>query len=193
MMDEKAATAVLARAMAVVDAAEVPDVLREAAFTAAVGLLASGQPDLSSAGGAQPSPGDGLGAAEGGLLDRIASGLGIDRRRAGNLFAEKDGAPELIVKASTLPQTKAAGAHDVALLVMASRQLSGLDEYTEPDVLRDSAKRYGKFDPSNFGKHMKSLDNYIITSGKGKAAKRRLTQPGLEAAADLARRYLEES
>lgn len=191
-MDDGAIVSVLTRATAVVDAAGVPDELREAAFTAAIGLLASGPPASAPSGVVQLSTSASTVAADGDLIGRVASGLGLDRRQAGNLFAEKDGAPELIVKASKLPQTKAAGAHDVALLVMASRQLGGVDEYTEPEVLREAAKRYGKFDQGNFGKHMRSLDNYIITSGKGKVAKRKLTQPGLEAAADLARTYLAE-
>ncbi len=192
-MDEKAIADVLTRAVAVVDAADVPNDLREAAYTAAVQLLASGQPDTAAPRGVQPPSSAGAAGADGDLIGRIASGLGLDRRPAGNLLAEKDGAPELIIKASKLPQTKAAAAHDIALLVMASRQLGGVDDYTDPEVLRDAVKRYGKFDQGNFGKHMKALDNYIITSGKGKAAKRKLTQPGLEAASDLARAYLEES
>jgi hypothetical protein len=47
-----------------------------------------------------------------------------------------------------------------------------------------------QFDRNNFAGHMKKLDNLIITNGKGVSAKRKLTQPGIEEAAELANKYL---
>lgn len=126
------------------------------------------------------------------MLDKVAAGLDLPSNKIQRLFAEKDGAPELIVKATKLPKSKAGAAHDISLLTMAARQLGGLEDYTETGVLRDTTKRYGKFDSGNFGTQMRSLDNLILTDGKGANAKRKLTQPGVEAAAELAKKYLEE-
>ena len=192
-MDEERITDILAKAAAIVDAARLPNDLRAPGYTAAVGLLAGPHP-ADGAGAAGPTPvrpaGGEFAPPPSGLLDRIAAGLAIDSKEIRNLYDETDGAPVLIVKSNKLPSSKAAGAHDIALLVMAARQLGGVDDYTEAGVLRDAAKRYGKFDQANFGKHMTALDNLILTKGKGPSAKRKLTQPGIEAAAELAKEYL---
>jgi hypothetical protein len=195
-MNENAVTDLLKKAEAVVDAADLADDLRSPGFEAAVQLLSSGRVFAAPtppvpAGASVPGDGDSLGSAKG-LLDRIATGMGIDPKEIRNLYEEADGVPILNVKSSELPGSKAAGAHDVALLVMGARQLAGIDDYTEAAILRDAAKRYGKFDQANFGKHMTALDNLILTSGKGPSAKRKLTQPGIEAAAELAKAYLAE-
>jgi hypothetical protein len=75
-------------------------------------------------------------------------GLELAPEKVKRIFAEKDGAPQLIVKSSKMP--KAAAAHDIALLVMATRQVAGLDDYTEAEVIRETVRRYGKFDSTNF-------------------------------------------
>jgi len=192
-VDENRIIDILAKAAAIVDAADLPDDLRAPGYTAAVGLLASAHPADAAAAGQTPIQlASGRSAPPSGLLDRIAAGLAIDSREIRNLYDEADGAPVLIVKSSGLPSSKAAGSHDVALLVMAARQLGGVDDYTDAGVLRDAAKHYGKFDQANFGKHMTALDNLILTTGKGSSTKRKLTQPGIEAAAELAKEYLAE-
>jgi hypothetical protein len=190
-------TDVLKRAMAVVEDAEVPDELRRAAFTAAVGLLAGA---TTVRGSAPPTPGrqpagtpPGPAATDADpLTAKIAAGLGVEAAKVERVFAEKDGEPVLTIKSAKLPRSKAGGAHDIALLLMGARQASGIDEYTEAGRLRDETKRYGKFDGKNFGTQMKSLDNYILTDGKGAAAKRKLTVTGLEAAGELVEKYAEE-
>lgn len=197
-MDEERVTKMLAAAAAAVEKAGVPEQFREAAFTAALGLLTgqqfAGEPTsvLPAVPSPPPAHSPAAGSTGSKMLDLIADGLELDARRVQNLYADKDGSPELILKASKLPKVKSAAAHDIALLVMAARQLGGIDDYTEAKVLRDAAKRYGKFDQSNFGQHMRALDNLIITDGKGVSAKRKLTQPGIEQAAELAKGYLGE-
>jgi hypothetical protein len=152
-MDEKRVSDFLAKAAAAVDAADLPDDLRAPGFTAAVGLLAGGQvADDAGADGGQvpPTQAGGSSARATEVLDRIAAGMGIDPGAIRRIYEEVDGTPVLNVKSNKLPKSKAAGAHDVALLVMAARQLGGVDEYTEAGVLRDAAKRYAKFDQGNF-------------------------------------------
>jgi len=125
--------------------------------------------DLRQVGRRTPNTG-GTGSA---VLDSIAAGLEIDADKVRRVFA-KNGEPELIMKSGKLPRTRAAAAADIAMLVMAGVR-----------SLRESCRRYGKFDQGNFGKHMRSLDNYIITDGRGVSARRKLTHPGIEAAAEL--------
>ncbi len=71
---------------------------------------------------------------------------------------------------------------------MAGRQLGGIDEYTDVEVLRETSKHYSRLDSKNFAKHMKALDHCTITANKAK----KLTHPGIEEASELAKKYLGE-
>ncbi len=118
------------------------------------------------------------------MLDKIAMGLGLSAAQVVHLFADKDGVPELKVKSSKLPSQKATGARDIALLVMAARQLGGIDEYR-------SSRCYEGLRPTrleNFAKHMKALDHCTITTSRAK----KLTNPGIEEASELAQKYVGE-
>jgi hypothetical protein len=199
-MNEDPVVEILTRAVAAIDNADVPTDLREAAFTAALRLLTEEQQPAglqsevsatSSTSTRTPPGGDGAGTGSN-VLDKVAARLELDPKNVVKLFAEKDGVPELILKARDLPTTKSDAARDIALLVMAARQLGDVEEYTEGEVLRVTCKRFGRFDSANFANHIKRLDNFIITDGKGVTAKRKLTQPGIEAAAELAKKYLGE-
>lgn len=196
-MDDKQVADLLTRALSAVDTAKVPEDLREAAFKAAISLMTGGS---SAAPPAPPAPpatqqqgGKQSGSSSGSeLIDRIAEELDVEPAMLRRLFADKNGEPELIVKSSKLPKPKAAAAADLALLIMASRQAAGIDDYTEAEVLRGTVKRYGKFDSANFATQMKSLDNFILTDGKGASVKRKLTHPGMEAAGELVEKYTAE-
>jgi hypothetical protein len=147
-MNAERVTDLLADAVAAVEAANVPEGLREAAFTGALQLLAGEQLAVARSGAVEPPSAeqiaprsDPVGAGSS-VLDRVAAGLELDSSKVVRLFDEKDGAPELIVKAKDLPTAKSDAARDIALLVMAARQLGGIEEYTEANVLRDACKRY---------------------------------------------------
>jgi hypothetical protein len=206
-VDDGQVVGLLRRALEAIETAKIPDDLRESAFAAALGLL-TGQ-STSDAGGGDPAPipaetggesdsgqtvGGGARTATGSpLLDRVASGLEVDDSLVVRVFAEKNGVPELSVKTNRLPRTDSAGAHDIALLVMAARQLSKIEDSTEGATLRDACKTYGKLDQSNFSKHMKALDRLVRTEGRGQTAKRTLTRPGIEKAAELVKQYADET
>lgn len=197
-VDDQQLVGLLKRALAAVDNSGAPDDLREAAFTAAITLLSDGaaevpQPRLQAGGSTSGSGAARRRATASELLDKIAQGLEIDGAKVAKVFADKDGQPELILKTSKLPATKSGAASEIALLVMAARQAAGIDEYTEAEAIRAACKRYGKFDSANFGSSMKSLDNYILTSGRGVSMKRKLTNPGLEAAVELIEKYAGDS
>jgi hypothetical protein len=196
-MDDTEVAGLLTRALTAIDVAQVPEDLREVAFTNALALLNGGltpapaglsASTLSAALPASTVAGAGA-SSESGLLDKIAAAIGIELAKIKRVFAEQDGAPQLIVKSNKLPKAKAAAAHDIALLLMAGRQLGGLDDYTDAAILREVVKRYGKFDRANFAGQMKALDHYILTEGKGASTKRKLTHPGIEAAAEMVDKY----
>lgn len=191
-MDDNKVSELLSRALSAVDTAKVPTDLREVAFSTAIAMLTDGHIGAAS----PPSPPteqqetNGKFSSSGSqLLDTIAKKLEVEPAIVRRLFAEKDGEPELIVKSSKLPKSKSAAAPDIALLVMAGRQAGGIEDYTESSVLREAAKHYGKFDQANFATQMKSLDNYILTDGKGVSMKRKLTHPGIEASVALIEKY----
>jgi hypothetical protein len=196
-MDDNQVTDLVARALAVVKAAETPDALQEAAFTSALALL-TGSPVQTSPGGnvgsgavgqhGQQPPPSSNGHTGSTMLDKIAVGLGLTAGQVVHVFADKDGEPELKIRSSKLPSQKASGARDIALLVMAGRQLGGIDEYTDVEVLREASKHYSRLDSKNFAKHMKALDHCTITSNKAK----KLTHPGIEEASELAKKYVGE-
>jgi hypothetical protein len=188
---------ILASAVAAVDRANVPTDLRAAAFTAALRLLADEEPAAAGRDVPalrrptnQPPPGGAPTTSSSSLLETVAAGLELDPSKIGKLFAEKDGEPELILKTRELPTAKSEAAQELSLVVMAARQLGGVEEYTEAEVLRSVCRRYGKFDSANFATHMKKLDNLIITKGRGVNVQRKLTQPGVEEASRLATKYL---
>jgi hypothetical protein len=185
----------LEEAAKVVDQAGLPENLRPIAFARTLDVLGTNArevPPTAGETGAASSPGSSLNTHGSTVLDRIATGLDVDGARIARLFAEKDGEPVLIVKSSALPKTASAAACDIALLTMAARQLGELEDYTDSEILREGVKKYGKFDSANFAASIKSLDNLILTEGKGSGVKRKLTVPGVETAAELAKKYLSE-
>jgi hypothetical protein len=190
----------LRSASAAVNSAAVPDDLRAAAFKAAVRLLAwdavSGDRNAEASARQPPAVGPqrATGSADSGsaLLERIGERVHVTADRLGYVYAEDGRHVRVIIRSAKLAKAKAAGAQQVALLVMAGRQAAGIDDYTESSVLRDECKRYGKFDQTNFGKHMRALDDAVITQGKAQTTKRKLTDPGFDRAGELTTKLLGE-
>jgi len=202
-MDKESVTVVLKEAHEAVKDAGISQGLREPAFVAAIALRAGGGPSSGVDGsGAARQEGSQVGDLTSGPGDApdammaIAEGLSAASggqftvKELERIYAVRDGVPELKVRSSDLPNSKAAGTVDVALLTMAGRQLAAVEEYTEAELLRETTKKFGKFDVGNFAKHVGRLDHLVLTDGTGRAAKRRLTNPGLEEAAARARAYL---
>src|SRR4051794_23708358 len=102
----------LAPAAAAGGQAKNPQELPRVAFTAALGALAGQQPGGAPAGAAPAVPtlplagSPAVGGTGSEVLDLIADGLELNAREVQNLYAEKNGSPELIVKASKLPKAK---------------------------------------------------------------------------------------
>lgn len=176
----------LRRAQKVVDDAKVSDDLRAAAFAKAFDSLAvdrlpvAAEPEPESRPISQSPGGD--------IFDRISAKLQVDRDLVADIYYENDGDLGISVPSSRLARSTTAGAKQLALLVAAGRQASGLDEqWTQSEQLREICQYFGKFDTGNFGKTLASMDDVFQLKGKGVSREVRVKQPGFEQAAELVR------
>lgn len=177
----------LRRAQKVVDEAKVSDDLRAAAFAKAFDSLAAVDraPVAAKANPESRPPSQSSG---GDIFDRISAKLQVDRDLVADIYYENDGDLGISVPSSRLARSTTAGARQLALLVAAGRQASGLDEqWTQSEQLREVCQYFGKFDTGNFGKTLASMDDVFQLKGKGVSREVRVKQPGFEQAADLVR------
>lgn len=190
-MNDKTVSDLLKRAWAAVDGAEVPEHLHEVAYTAALEMLTGDSSAADTTNGADGSQArrNGHSTPTGSVIDRMATELGVEASKVQRVFAEKNGAPELVVKSGKLPKSRSAAAYDISLLTLVARQACGLDDYTESKALREACRGYGKFDKNNFGKTMRSLDSFTVTKGSRQAQQRKLTKPGKETGSQLIEKY----
>lgn len=174
------------------DEAGVPDDLRvtafEKAFDAMMGptVNASEAPDRTL----DQRPGDGSGNAEttnGPSLAAIARRLGLDPELVGEIYYVEGDALGLAIASSKLHPKKAAATQQIALLVAAGRQAGGWDEWTPVGRIREVARDYGRFDVANFAGTIKRMGEAFSFRGRGRDVEVRLTRPGYEQAATLAR------
>ncbi|MCL4078435.1 hypothetical protein MX659_02300 [Coriobacteriia bacterium Es71-Z0120] len=187
---------ILAEALKAVETAKVPKELQQVAFEKAVEIL-SGQ----SAPAAAPAHGTASGApagmvapaVEGGTdsIGRIATKLGIDRESAERVFHIEDDDLKLVLPSSKLASPKKTATEEIALLVVAGRQASGLDqETTDADKIRTVAEHYRKYDPPNFSRTIKDMRDLFIVRENGRKKMIKMTQPGWEAAQQLVSRIV---
>lgn len=190
----------LKSAIAAVDASGAKDDLREEAFKAAIALLAGGTPAAAGAPAVTPAPpivsGTGPAAPKpavpgdtGDPLDAVAAYLNCGTADVHRIFAVQDGVPELKVPTKMLPLKKGTATPDLALLAMAARQGAAIEEYTEGKSIREAVKVYSKFDQSNHSQYMRNLDHLVLKKGSGATVERKLTRPGIEAAAAKVAEY----
>jgi len=186
---------ILAEAYKAVQDADLPQELQEVAFEKAVELI-SGQGVMrstaGSAGEASISSAESVAAAEeSDLIGRIARRLKIGRESAERIFHIEGDDLKLVVPSSKLSSAKKTATEEIALLVAAGRQAGGLDqETTDADKAREVAEHYRKYDQANFSRTIKDMHNVFIVRENGRKKAVKMTQPGWEAAAELAARIL---
>jgi hypothetical protein len=172
-----------------IDDASVPDDLRVAAFEKTFDALltpvVSGvRPAADSFPGRQsPQP---TGAA-GPSLGAIASKLGLDAELVEEIYYVDGDNLGLAVAASRFDSKKAGATQEIALLLAAGRQAGGWDEWTPVSRVRDVCREYGRFDPANFATTVKRMGSVFSFRGKAREVEVRVTRPGYEQAANLAR------
>jgi hypothetical protein len=170
-------------ALKAVEDAKVPEDLREKAFEKAFDWTTQDRKSSSEAfdkdgGTAARSPSRGP-------LAQIAEKLRIDPAVVEDVFFEDDGEVGVGIAASSLEPSKSGATRQLALLVAASRQASGLEEWTPSAAIRAVCTDYGRFDTANFASTLRGMGPVFSYRGKGQNLELRLTRPGIEQAADL--------
>src|SRR5437660_10217428 len=125
---------ILVDALRAVEAADIPDDLRGAAFAKAVDLISSRPHGPVS----QPAaPASAVEDPSGSGLDRIAAKLAVDAEVASQLYYIADGQLEVVVSPGRLAAKASPATKELALLVVAGRQAAGIDaEWTGVDEIR---------------------------------------------------------
>jgi hypothetical protein len=175
-------------AVKAVEEADVPEDLRATAFEKAFeALIGVGQ---SAAGPISREPAAHLATAEGPSLAGIASRLGLDQALAEEVFYVDGDTLGLALAPSKFSPKKAAATQDIALLLAAGRQAGGWDEWTQVGHIRAACRDYGRFDAANFATTVRRMANVFSFRGKGRQLEVRVTRPGFEQAANLARELI---
>lgn len=175
----------LKEAMAALDEAAVPPELRAAAMPAVIAHLGgtttvSARPQSAPHLPKDPGSGDDP-------LDRIASGLGLDRETVSAVYHAADAGLEIVAPTSKFSPRKSAAMREITLLVVAGRQLGGYDEgFTRLEHARSACEEHKRLDGPNFAKSMS--DEELTFRGSGRAREAKLSRPGREAAKALIQR-----
>jgi transposase-like protein len=128
-----------------------------------------------------------MGSQSESALGRLAARLGVSENALADVFAIEDDIVTLHVASVKLPTIKSKATREIALLMVAARQGTGIDEsWTDVSHIRDALSQYNRYDLSNFARHLRETDDVFNLRGKP-VQQLRLTRPGWEAATELAR------
>jgi hypothetical protein len=174
------------KAQQAVTDADLPEGLRAIAFQEVLRYCLSGA-YLNTA---SPGPTHGVAASPAETQDRmarLAAKTGVSGSALADLF-DVDGEVTLHVASSRIDSTKSKATREVALLVTAARQGSGIDDsWTPTSRIRDALQQYNRYDPNNFSSYLRKAGDFFNFKGKGSTQETRLTKPGWEAATELIR------
>jgi hypothetical protein len=191
MADADRVVKLLKEALKAVDSSGVPAELRPGAFREAIRLLSS---DLVPS-GQQRSPSvqpkrtepDSDGTHE--HLAALANRLGLSGDVVSEVYHFDAGDLKLIVAPSKLESDKASATKQIALLISAGRQGSGIDSaWTPSKVIRDACDEFGRLDSANFAAVLGSMGDTFGFDGKGRGRKVKVNRSGFEQAGTLVKR-----
>lgn len=179
------------------EAAKVPEDLREVAFTLGMKSLL-GEPSSLAVQTTQPPAqqlnvpalataptGDDPAAV-------LASRLSVSYEDITEVFGFSEKGPELIVGSGRLPTQASTAAKEIAILIAAARQGIALEEWTAFADIRDACVQYGRLDTNNFATTMKELDPFFsFRSPSPRKREVKLNRPGWERASALVARLVE--
>ena len=185
----------LIEALKDVEEANVPEDLREVAFTKAFELRASTLttgPGDSGGGSQSGQTHDQLRSAGGGdsdPLSKISAKLGIARETVSEVFSVQDGTLELVIGAGKLPGPSKPATKELALAVAAGRQAAELEEWTSLDPVRAVCADFKKLDSPNFARTIREMEDvFNFRRASERKWEVRLARPGWDRASALIRR-----
>jgi hypothetical protein len=176
---------------AVVDA-DIPPQMHNVAFAEALRYALNGTSGTSGTSHPGLPPTSRRNVNEGGKdaasgAARLAAKVGVDEFSLADIFAIDDDVT-LHVASSKIDSVKTKATREIAMLIAAARQGSGVDEaWTAASHVRDALQQYNRFDPANFAAYLRKTGDIFNFRGKGAAVEVRLTKPGWEAAGSLIR------
>lgn len=171
-----------------VDEAEIPDDLKEAAFSRAFDAFLGASVPSAEPGGELQSLGPSGESTT--ALASIGRRLALDEATISDVYHLDDGEIAIGIAPSRFDRLKSAGTKQIALLLAAGRQATGVEEWTPVGVVRDVTRDYGRFDPSNFAATIKGMGDVFNFRGRGRDIEVRVTRPGFERARELIRELL---
>jgi hypothetical protein len=167
MTDIESLTVRLRAAVQAVEAAGVPDDLREIAFARALdATLGPATPYVAPA-VASAHPADGPSPTSqphapttaDRPLATLARKLGIEEATAARVYDLDDDGLHLVAGPARFDSRVTAAMEQIARLVVAGRQAAGLDEeWTSADQIRVACEDRGRYSDSNFATYVKRLD-----------------------------------
>lgn len=187
---------VLVDALRDVEEADVPEDLREVAFSKVFDLRAGtvSLPQASAAPTAPAQSASTVGPAQGPAapadpLARIAARLGLDRQTVGEVFSAREDGLELIVPAGRLSARTATATKEIALLIAGGRQAAGVEEWTSWDEIRRWCSEFKRLDGGNFAKTIREMEDVFNFRRESERKHQvRLARPGWERLTDAVRR-----
>jgi hypothetical protein len=118
-------------------------------------------------------------------LGRLAAKFGVPESNLADVFEVEDNLVVLHVASARISATKSRATREVALLLTAARQGSGIDDaWTDVSYIRDALAQYNRYDQSNFSKYLRETDDVFNFRGRP-VNQIRLTRPGWETAGEL--------
>lgn len=185
---------ILIQAASDIENSGIPTDLRPAAFTKLVDLrLATSVPSSNHGIARVDPPETPTAAGSSTVLADIASRVQVSYDSVAEIYHESEGDLGLSVASSKLAPGKAGGTKEIALLVAAGRQASGIDtEWTSASEIRKQSKDYNRFDQGNFAGAITEMADVFSFRGRGPSREVRVSRPGWEAATQLMKRLAGE-
>lgn len=189
-----AVVSALQEAVAAVTAAKVPKDLRQEAFKAALAEVGFG-----AQGSTKSRPSKGTSEDHAQTPDRsrssnsMAQALDLDPAIVEQVYEVEDGQVHLLIKRSSLDNTKKNAQQELAYLVLAGNRAAGLDDWVPLKLIADMAQDLGVHD-SNFSKRINAIKgDGIRVQGPNAKRELKINKAGLEKAAQIISRITETS
>jgi hypothetical protein len=171
-----------------VAAADVPDDLREVAFSKALDAklgLGVGAPSAGSGGGTSGASGHTTESTTDAIV-KIARKCNVATDQVDKVLEEDGDAIHITASRSKFAQSQKQGMQQVALLISAARQAAGLDEDATPlSVIKDHCDEVGVLDEGNFSRHMAERRDGVRVRGPNRRRELKVNNSGFEAAGKL--------